>query len=137
MFRSFFYNSTVYSRVHIHSPTARQSDSSIVRQVEKRRKLNICLRCLNHFAKCVFQCLVREFERKKMKFKNLTHITYMLPMRLSDYRAVGLQSCQSIDWIPYSTKWNRDRKTQLCFGSFFLNAYLLVTFLFTLLFYLY
>ena len=25
-----------------------------------------------------------------MKFKNLTHITYMFPMRLSDSRAVGL-----------------------------------------------
>ena len=50
---------------------------SIASKNLEKRKFNISLRCLNHFAKCVFQCLVREFERKSMKFKNLTHITYI------------------------------------------------------------
>ena len=43
----------------------RQLDSpTLLHKIEKRRKLNICLHCLNHFVKCVFQCFVREFERK-------------------------------------------------------------------------
>ena len=67
----------------------------------------MCLRCLNHFAKCVFQCLVREFERKLMKFKNLTHITYVLPMRLSDYRAVGLSIGSLNETWPVSASANQ------------------------------
>ena len=35
-----------------------------------------------------------------MKFKNPTHITYMLAMKLSDYRSVGLKSCRTSDRIP-------------------------------------
>ena len=33
----------------------------------------------------IFQCFLHEIEKKIKKFRNLTHIILMLPVRLSDY----------------------------------------------------
>ena len=64
-----------------------QFDSpTLLHKIEKRSKLNICLLCLNHFAKCVHVFNVKftnlKENRWNLKIRRTSH------MRMSDYRAV-------------------------------------------------
>ena len=50
----------------------------------------MCFRCLNHFVYYVFQCFLRELKENEKNLEIPRMIIFMLPIRLSDYRAVGL-----------------------------------------------
>ena len=57
--------------------------STLLHKIEKRRK-NICLvRCLNHFAKCVFQWIIQ-------RTSLICCVWDCRTINLSNYRAVGL-----------------------------------------------
>ena len=76
---------------------------TLLHKIEKRRKLYICLCC--EVCISMFGPL---FWKKINEIKHLTHITYMMPMRLSDYRAVGLSSG--------SHKWKCDNCNRYSFA---------------------
>ena len=82
----------IVSNGPIDSSIVRQLDSpTLLHKIDKQWKLHTDLCCLKHFAQYIFFNVSSvNLKGNKRKFRNLTHIIFMLPIRMLDYRSVGL-----------------------------------------------